>query len=1528
MATIQELQELRGRALEQQKGIQAQFAEVAEAERQAEIQRKQLEDIKKGIAAPAKRPRPGSVEALPRYTRQRMEAERVYLKDVYGPARQQVDKYFVDIAQAKQDLQEAQASIDTYVAEVDAAIKQLQEYQALQKASAKGGSSVAALSKSGRKAYAKIQGEKNQQIENVLLDLKSKYPNLNFKFDENQIMIQDPSISKNFESIDYYIIQQNKERSEVKKQLEQYYGKKISNKNLDFYVNLYNKEIETTRQSQTGSLFDSTRYATPFSMITGLFPRRNVRVTEVPGQELSPVSRFNVVPENRRRPESKSFVTDVSQFKGDTGFTQRLVPDTRFTQPGSNVKPAQLPAIQKSIDTSKQLQEESKEIRKQKAEQAEAEYQARKAKILKEQETFIDKLDKYPFISKYITGRSPDSPFKGFRPFSDIYTGPPNYSFAQRASYLLTGAFGLLPEQRYARTGAKVRITEVPGQELNSFLLPSKMKVNITDVPATVRNFNYARDFPESYRRDKEIYKIEKENVEKVRSPFFEAKKRYEQRETSINFAERPTPASQISTVISRRLSRAKYEKEIRQAYRANKEFFDERSPEDKAFIEQYFLGGKKLDNNVKLSPKEESLIRKQMLPGNKGSILTGSEFGMPTRRQFAENRPAFNPFVRATIEEVPGQELAGVTVRDFYGGRPSQITRFLTERPQVLAGANAGIRVERTPEGTKVFNEGTQASYLLKNGKLVYSEQPYQQIDSRFFGGLLPGGNTPEQVRIINKAAGVQQFSRIDRDKIVFDKAKELYKEYKNYPKEFGRGAARFYFKTAISNDPITREIIYSKVGRNQQLYNQILKQQLDKLGSPEDEATFVKGFATAGTTAILAATAGPAIAGGYLFSGPITRTTSGIIDKLIPVQDSGFAPTGILPQIGRGALFTASTFVPGVGSAYATDIAKQFLTNPKEAYKSTKDFVTKNPYEIASVLLFGAIAKRGGERVRAFRETQRALETIDREIIREYGKDSAEYRRFRDAVNRAYGEGQLPVRQGPTRPYTPNQIESIANDPLAIEIVTQIVNKYKPVIIGSSTIIPFSAARALEELRRGLQGDIDVQTVQGIVNNRSKAMAQELYQRLVNAGYKNARYSVSEFPEGSGQRKYHVYLGEKELLNAGSSVKRRIGEVAQVRKLFETSFLGRTVVDPYTGVRIGSNLDNLRRKIIAGYGENLGDIQTTVKALRRIYQSVEDGTFIAKEKAFKKEGVGRAKDLVDILDIIDGSKGLFKKVPNLAGYKIGDEFVRLKEQYIGPRIPYTIKDLLFETKEIIRQMTAERFYYYRSRLLQNVRTLIGYFQNMYSAFAQQLNTFANSRLVTDRRGAFRLPTSGVQSINTQLVPERTARVIEGYSTQRIEPTRRPRSARARDEYEYRTRDSYGRTPSTYLIRPSYPTRPTYPTQQRYPSRLQAPYKNVPPQPSNYLFNNYPGGYPSGYPRPGGYPGTGYPPSGPPTRPPTTNVPLYNQQRPKIKRSEVKRIQRGREYARRRTATQSTFMNVPISRTMTAYLTGFEVGR
>jgi len=88
---------------------------------------------------------------------------------------------------------------------------------------------------------------------------------------------------------------------------------------------------------------------------------------------------------------------------------------------------------------------------------------------------------------------------------------------------------------------------------------------------------------------------------------------------------------------------------------------------------------------------------------------------------------------------------------------------------------------------------------------------------------------------------------------------------------------------------------------------------------------------------------------------SKPITKVSSFAIEKIIPSKNTGFSPSGIPRQVGRGALFLIT--MPVTGISYATEMGKGFLTQPIASGKGMARYAIKNPYEIGTVIIGGKI-------------------------------------------------------------------------------------------------------------------------------------------------------------------------------------------------------------------------------------------------------------------------------------------------------------------------------------------------------------------------------------------------------------------------------------------------------------------------------------------------------------------------------------------------------------------------------------------
>jgi len=74
-------------------------------------------------------------------------------------------------------------------------------------------------------------------------------------------------------------------------------------------------------------------------------------------------------------------------------------------------------------------------------------------------------------------------------------------------------------------------------------------------------------------------------------------------------------------------------------------------------------------------------------------------------------------------------------------------------------------IKIINKKGGFGIQNDPITSSYLLKDGEMVYSENPYTQFDAKFFGGYLPGGKPPKEVARINEVTESQETNNIPFD-------------------------------------------------------------------------------------------------------------------------------------------------------------------------------------------------------------------------------------------------------------------------------------------------------------------------------------------------------------------------------------------------------------------------------------------------------------------------------------------------------------------------------------------------------------------------------------------------------------------------------------------------------------------------------------------------------------------------------------------------------------------------------------------
>ena len=395
--------------------------------------------------------------------------------------------------------------------------------------------------------------------------------------------------------------------------------------------------------------------------------------------------------------------------------------------------------------------------------------------------------------------------------------------------------------------------------------------------------------------------------------------------------------------------------------------------------------------------------------------------------------------------------------------------------------------------------------------------------------------------------------------------------------------------------------------------------------------------------------------IAAGIAFSEPITRFTSETIDRLIPRQDTGFALTGAPPQIGRGALFYAMGSNPVVAPAYVKTILKSAATDPAGTVKELAEYAKGNPYELATIGLLGKAEIRVRQRIA---RSKMYYEVVDRLEV-QYGTGAKEVLDFQKAWKRAFKE--LPKRSDVVRKWSSKDLEAAAGDKKLVKILDDINSKYGAEVIGTTTIMPQTT---LKELPRGKAGDIDVQNVPAFLRSKSKQMAYETFARLQQEGY-NVRIREGSF---FGNPKYYITIFDDakgryiELINIGTDTGYFLNtQLAPLRDLFEFKRIGQFVTDPVTGVRMSGIRGQLRVKLAKGYGEG------STARIRQLEKLMKEGKL-----------VGREKDIIDALGILEGTEYLFKD-----------------GKYIGTRSPLKFKDVAFTlemgTGDLVRGSVAK---------------------------------------------------------------------------------------------------------------------------------------------------------------------------------------------------------------------------------------------
>ncbi|MDD4110147.1 MAG: hypothetical protein PHS54_01185 [Clostridia bacterium] len=491
----------------------------------------------------------------------------------------------------------------------------------------------------------------------------------------------------------------------------------------------------------------------------------------------------------------------------------------------------------------------------------------------------------------------------------------------------------------------------------------------------------------------------------------------------------------------------------------------------------------------------------------------------------------------------------------------------------------------------------------------------------------------------------------------------------------------------------------------------------------------------------------------GGTLFSDQITQTASNIVDSIIPQSPTGFQLSGAPSQVGRGVLYYALGSNPVVAPAFITAIAKSAVVDPIGTARQIKDYVIENPYEVATL---GGLSKAELRLRQRIARSKMYYEVIDK-LEFQYGSKAPEVTQFKTAWKRAFNE--LPKRTDIVQKWTSKDLEAVAGDKKLTRILDEINSKYKPEVIGSTTITPQTS---LKELPRGKAGDIDVQNVPALLKNKSRQMAQEIYARLQAEGY-NVRMQEGDF---FGNPKYHITLNGKELINIGTDTNYFLKtQLGPLRDLFEFERIGQFTTDPVTGVRLGGIRGQLRVKLAKGYGEG------STGRIRELKQLMKEGKL-----------VGREKDIIDALGIVEGTNYLFEG-----------------GRYIGPRSRLGVRDIYGGI---------------RGGVVDSVRGKLNSMNNLLTGRGGTGEYGYYEKIPTKQRKAYAQPKDYYKKPSydpaNYLIPKKAAPYKKG-------PTYK--------------KPVY--TPTSYLV-------PEYPTPKKTPYKGKTPYKRTPYTPTNYLVPQY----------------------------------------------------------------------------------------
>lgn len=398
------------------------------------------------------------------------------------------------------------------------------------------------------------------------------------------------------------------------------------------------------------------------------------------------------------QPTQDNFVDVTQNFAGkDNYFSQFTIPAPQYRTPEFEAPVGEL---------NKKAQEVAKALKEKAEAEQEARYRARVAEIKeKEYNNFGSRLKR--FINKY----SPPTP-KGVRKAANYIQDTSQEQFGRDVSrvvsnVLVGGTDRLLdlfdvsaPLARPSLTGSsiiKLTNNNVKTKEDSKPFSTSIAEAQfVEDNDIIDRGFRVASSDLPSFKRG--LYD---------RGPFVIDKKRIGSRaltEQELSGVPLPEPsrfskARQAVGGFFKSEVQKKYDYDIRriEAFkRAYKEGKEKTIRPILRAINKIRADSPLGSRNVMDNRIDNNLIRPLMLPGNKGSIISGSPFGMPTRSRLSQNPLGFNPFVRTTITTVPSQELGSVMVRDYLDGRAPMITRIRDVGPQFLAGGPSNNSISR----------------------------------------------------------------------------------------------------------------------------------------------------------------------------------------------------------------------------------------------------------------------------------------------------------------------------------------------------------------------------------------------------------------------------------------------------------------------------------------------------------------------------------------------------------------------------------------------------------------------------------------------------------------------------------------------------------------------------------------------------------------------------------------------------------------------------------------------------------------